>query len=470
MSYLLRRSFWFVITFLLISLLAFGLSKLAPGDPIEIYLKENPMDMGGNREQRAQQYRELNRQLGLDKPPFYFAIHAKAYSDTMYRIALPDKRDVLLSLSARYGNWTVAQHYFASLLRAEQELRQLPDSLQRGTAYPATLQQLQQLQRETDPERLAYHFDQIRQALHMDTVLLQSIQATWQHIQSQRQQLETQQRPGWLWIPQLTWYGADNQYHQYLTNFFRGDMGSSYRDGRPVAKRIGLALRWTLFINGFTLLLIFGISIPLGVFMALRRDTALDQYGSMVLFVLYSIPSFWVGTLLLILFTNPELDLKFFSITRVSELDADAGLWPWFMHYLRHSLLPIFCLTYGGLAFVTRQMRGSMLEVIRQDYIRTARAKGLQPGRIIWTHAFRNALFPLITLFANIFPALLAGSVVIEVIFNIPGMGDLMVSAINGQDWPVVYAILLLSAVLTMLGIVLSDLLYAKLDPRIRFQ
>lgn len=115
-------------------------------------------------------------------------------------------------------------------------------------------------------------------------------------------------------------------------------------------------------------------------------------------------------------------------------------------------------------------MRGGMLDVLQQDYIRTARAKGLGERKVIWKHAFRNALFPIITLFASVFPAALAGSVVIEWIYNIPGMGNLTLSAINERDWPIVYTVLMLSAILTMIGILIADVLYALLDPRVRFK
>ena len=136
----------------------------------------------------------------------------------------------------------------------------------------------------------------------------------------------------------------------------------------------------------------------------------------------------------------------------------------------RQLVLPVFCLTYGSLAFITQQMRNAMLEVLEQDFIRTARAKGLPERQVIWKHALRNALFPIITLFGAVFPAMMAGSVVIESIFNLPGMGKLAVESIRNQDWPVVYAILLLSASLTMAGLLISDWLYAMADPRVTYR
>lgn len=133
-------------------------------------------------------------------------------------------------------------------------------------------------------------------------------------------------------------------------------------------------------------------------------------------------------------------------------------------------ILPIICITYPAVAFIARQARGSMLEVLQQEYIKTARAKGLPESKVIWKHAFRNALFPLITLVASVLPAAIAGSVTIEMIYNIPGLGWTMLQSINEQDWPIVFAIMMLGAVLTITGILLSDILYALADPRIKFR
>lgn len=133
-----------------------------------------------------------------------------------------------------------------------------------------------------------------------------------------------------------------------------------------------------------------------------------------------------------------------------------------------HLVLPVLALTYGSLAFIARQLRASMLEALASDYVRTARAKGLPEQVVIWRHAFRNALFPLITLLAGVLPAAMAGSLVIETIFNIPGMGLLTIESIQNKDWPVVYALLFMTALLTIAGILLADMLYAWADPRLR--
>jgi peptide/nickel transport system permease protein len=185
--------------------------------------------------------------------------------------------------------------------------------------------------------------------------------------------------------------------------------------------------------------------------------------------VLYSLPNFWIATMLVVFFTTPEYGMDWFPSLGLGDLPPDAPFWQRFVEAGTHLVLPVFCLAYGALAFISRQVRGGMLNVIRQDYIRTAWAKGLNAQPVIWKHAFSNALFPIITMFASIFPAVFAGSVVIEVIFNIPGMGKLTVDAIFQRDWPVVYTVLMLAAVLTMTGILVADILYAIADPRVSY-
>jgi peptide/nickel transport system permease protein len=176
--------------------------------------------------------------------------------------------------------------------------------------------------------------------------------------------------------------------------------------------------------------------------------------------------------MLIVFFTSPEYGnaLHWFPAGGVTDLPKTAPFMARFWDIGYHLVLPIICVTYGSLAFIARQMRGGMLNVVKQDYIRTARAKGLEEKKIIWKHAFRNSLFPIITMFAYIFPAAIAGSVVIEVIFSIPGMGGLAYSSIIARDWPVVYTILMFAAILTMVGNLVADMLYAVADPRVTFK
>ncbi len=468
-AYLLKRLAFFLPTLLLISVLAFFLSKTAPGDPVDLYHQGGVEELGVSLKERDRIYRDTRELLNLNKPAFYLSFTTQAYPDTLYRIMRASHRQSLRSLIREYGNWPEIQEYYRSTRTLEVALQGVPDTLAPSVANRLSVI-IRSLPNESDPGRIIRQVAEADSLLAKAPALAQALQPpsrrfinAWQGVVDD----PTRQK---LYRPALHWYGFDNQYHQWLSGIFRGDFGRSYRDGQPASAKIGRALRWTLLINGLAILLAYGLAIPLGVSMAVRKDSRYDRGMTVFLFVLYSLPSFWIGTLLLILFTTPEYGLQFFSITRINDAVSGGSWWQQAGATLRQITLPVVCLVYGSLAFIARQMRGGMLEVVSKDYIRTARAKGLSDRVVIWKHAFRNALFPLITLFASLFPALLAGSVVIEYIFNIPGMGKLTVDSIRNQDWPVVYILLLLSAVVTMAGILLADIMYAVADPRVRYQ
>ncbi len=268
-------------------------------------------------------------------------------------------------------------------------------------------------------------------------------------------------------------YGLDQplyvQYGRWVKQMVTLDFGTSFRDHRPVMAKIADALPITLTLNIISILLIYLISVPIGALCALKPRTLFDRLSALVLFVLYSLPSFWVAMMLIIYLGGGDY-LNLFPIVGFTSDNADALPWyGWLGNVAWHLVLPVTCLTYGGLAFLSRFSRVSVLEVIRQDYIRTARAKGLREWRVVVHHALRNALIPLLTISSTLLPALLGGSVIIEQIFSIPGMGRLGFESVLSRDYPVIMAIAAISAFLTLLSILITDLLYAVVDPRITF-
>ena len=269
-------------------------------------------------------------------------------------------------------------------------------------------------------------------------------------------------------------YGLDKPiivgYIDWLGKFMRLDFGTSRKDGRPVATRIAEALPITLTLNIISMILIYIISIPMGIVSAVRKDSLFDRGTSLVLFILYSLPTFWVGLLLLLYLGSGEY-LNLFPLGGIhSDSAASAGVLTRLIDVGWHLVLPVATLTYGGFAFLARYTRANMLEVINQQYIMTARAKGLSEKKVVFVHAFRNSLIPLITLMATLLPGLLGGSVIVESIFSVPGMGMLAFEAILSRDIPVIMAIETIAAVLTLAGILVADLAYALVDPRIRLE
>lgn len=248
------------------------------------------------------------------------------------------------------------------------------------------------------------------------------------------------------------------------------DLGRSFIDNRPVWDKLTDRLPITLIMNFLAIVIAYGIAVPIGIKSASRPGTRSDRVTSLFLFALYSLPVFWTATLALTFLANPDF-LSIFPSSGLRSPGFSTG-WPWWKRagdYVWHLILPMMIYVYADFAFISRQMRSSMLEVIRQDFVRTARAKGLSENKVIYRHAFRNALIPLITLLTAIVPTLIGGSVIIETIFSIPGMGQLSFQAINAKDYPVIMAVFTMTAVLTLVGMLLADILYSVADPRISY-
>ena len=260
------------------------------------------------------------------------------------------------------------------------------------------------------------------------------------------------------------------QYALWIWNMGQGNFGRSTKYEAPVAPLMWEAMGVTIKLNLISLLIVYVISIPLGVHAAIRRGKPEEKAIGISLFGMFSAPSFWVATLLLFYFCNPA-NLNWFDPVGLHSqgyqdlpLNGQLRDWAW------HAVLPVICMTYSGLAMLSRFARTGMLEVIRKDYIRTARAKGLPERQVILKHALRNSLIPIVTLMAALLPGMIGGSVIIEYIFTIKGMGKLGFDAILSRDYDMIMAITTLSAVLVMFGMLLSDLLYTVVDPRISLE
>ncbi len=258
----------------------------------------------------------------------------------------------------------------------------------------------------------------------------------------------------WIWVKQIATL----------------DFGRSYKDHRPVINKIAERIPITLTLNIISTILIYLIAIPIGVYSAVSHGRFSERVSTFFLFILYSIPSFWMA-MILIFFLGGGDYWDIFPVYGI--LSPGAENYPFFkkaINFLWHIALPVFCLTYGSLAYLSRFQKGSLLEVLREDFVRTATAKGLPRHKVLLKHALRNALIPIITILAGILPAMIGGSVIIESIFSIPGIGQLGFEAVLSRDYPVIMAIATISAVLTLFGILIADLVYVLVDPRISFE
>ena len=250
------------------------------------------------------------------------------------------------------------------------------------------------------------------------------------------------------------------QYVRYMGGVVRGDLGTSITSRQPVAAQIRQRFPNTLILTVASLTVALAIAIPLGVLAAARHNTVAD-YGAMGFAMLgVAMPNFWLGLVLLIVF---GLELRWLPIRGMGPLDQ--GPWP----FLSHLILPAVTLGTSLAAILTRLTRNTMLDTLEQDYVRTARSKGLRPDRVLFRHALRNALLPVVTTAGLQFGALLGGAIIIETIFSWPGLGLLSITAIRARDLPTMQGTVLVFAICFMLVMLVTDLLYAAINPRIRY-
>lgn len=466
-KYTVKRILYFFPTLIAISFLAFGLSKCTPGDPANRCEDTSSLAAVNNCEVEYQRWAEL---FGLTGPTFYFELTSKAYPDTLHRITQKDKRENWETLISHYGNWEEISNYKNAIQATQLKLFEIPDSVEKESVKKIR-KELNFLPILSKDKVITSRLNKILTAYNNTPTLGKYLSNEIEELENSYENIKVKATHNQLYIPTIHWYGFDNQYHNWITNFMVGDFGTSYITSRPVASEIKDAICWTFIMMILAIIVAYLTAIPLGVFSAKNRGLRFDKITTVILFMLYSLPTFWIATMLIVFFTTPEYGAwtDIFPSIGLGDLPSDAPFWNRFLETASHLILPVFCISYNALAFISRQMRGGMLNVIQQDYIRTAKAKGLDENQIIWKHAFRNSLFPIITLFASLFPAVLAGSVVIEVIFNIPGMGKLTLASILNENYPVVFAILMLAAVMTMIGMLVADILYALADPRISF-
>ncbi|MDD4203355.1 MAG: ABC transporter permease [Candidatus Omnitrophica bacterium] len=266
-------------------------------------------------------------------------------------------------------------------------------------------------------------------------------------------------------------YGLDKplyeQYADWLTRFLKFDFGKSFVDGTNAIDKVGRCLPVTLCINFLTIIFIFLVSIPLGVRSAVYRGGNFDRLTTIIVFIFFAIPGFWLALLLIELF---GVRLELLPVSGLMSIDFEYfTVFQKIVDISKHLFLPVIVGGLGAIAGLSRYIKQKMVEQLNEDYVRTAIAKGLPENQVIYKHALSNAMIPIITIIGLSIPALISGSVIIETIFNIPGMGRLMVNSVFARDYNVIMCGLVISAILTLLGNLIADILYAYADPRIRY-
>lgn len=482
-AYVLRRLLVMIPTFFGISLVIFAVLNLAPGRPGS--QQSADLAVSARSEQSEESYRIFREQFDLDKPVLFNTRFALSRDEVLkdVRVAAGAIQGTAAEKIAAhnqledYGNYAVP--HLISIMREADAAHSI--GVRDAAVY---------FLRIAAPRRLLHPFDKhpnratraYNEEVHAEEGELRQLRYPLDAPEDEKRRVVT----GWM-----KWYDAhasrfrhgfrdeisilflDTRFARYWSNLLAFDFGVSLVNREPVLATLISKLKYSLSLSVTSLVLAYLIAIPLGVFSAVRKDSPADRVLTLVLFMLYSLPSFFVATLLLYFFSEgsdfPSLrwfPTGGFRSVGASEMTTLGSI----RDLLWHLALPLLCLTYGSLAALSRYMRTGLLDVIRADYVRTARAKGLPEISVIGKHALRNGLLPILTLLAGLLPAILGGSVIIEYIFGIPGMGLWVVDSIYQRDYNVVLIVELFSTILVLVGILLTDLSYALVDPRIRYE
>jgi peptide/nickel transport system permease protein len=491
LTYIFKRILLFIPTLFVITLLGFIISVNAPGNPVErmVSAAESGGEVSSQTKNQEEQTKFWTKKLGLDLPVFYVSLTSLAHPDTLHKVYDRNEREALDRLIYQYGNWPEIQAYYSCVNAFEKlPFRAAADSIiSKGTDADKNkiIDAINAIKAGAVNLKASYDAAVIENQLQTISHLLMAYPSfsdarqAFTKVRANYRSVITNATPWKNYIPKLIFHPY-NQYHRWLfgdggtysRGLLHGDFGTSYVTKQPISDVIFSKLGWTLLFSCLSVILAYLVSIPVGVNAAAKKGSRSDKTSSLILFILYSIPSFWLATLLLMTFANPDV-LHWFPASGVKPVTGyagGAGFWDKVKASAPYIVLPAICYTYSSFAFLSRTMRVSMLEALGQDYIRTARAKGLTDTQVNWKHAFRNALFPIITVFGSVFPAVISGSVILETIFTIPGMGSEAINAIQDNNYPMIIAVLTITSVLTLIGFLISDILYAVVDPRISYK
>lgn len=403
-------------------------------------------------QQAENQKQELRRQLGLHLPSFYFRLTSATIPSEWPMHLSPTHRKTVEAWAMRTGDYTGSLNLLNHLKDARNaSTGQVSLGFQQCLAHKELQQVKHALQQmEVDEEFKGEHLSKF-----VDEV---------NHLLAQSNAN--------AWVPVIRFYGQ-NQFHQWLfgngddaKGILLGDFGTSYVQKLPVTQILAEKIRWSFVLGFIALLLAFGFGVPVGIWLAKHR---LGNSIMSWLYLIYAIPSFWLATLLLMFFANPDY-LNWFPIGGVEPISGFASNLSWWDRLIAtipHTILPLLCFSYGSIIYISRISKQSATDILNANFIRAAMLRGVPQKRYWRYYVLKNAILPIITILGAVLPSLVAGSVIIETIFDIPGMGNQLFTAAKKADMPIVMSITLIMALLSVLGYQLADRLYQWVDPRI---
>ncbi len=441
---------WLLVT------LVFLLSRLLVGAPgaEQILQGDGGYYSKGSTASRELAYKSYLKRTGQDVPLFYFSVQPAPEPDSLYLIYPESHRAFLKKLYWQYGNSQAVSDYFNSIKTLEQATT--PD--QERNLY------IERLYSATEPNEIREAIISLPQLNFDNTANTHTLK-----LKSAAGTLLNHERAYAFLLPSFRWHGSANQYHTWLMSALQGDLGKSYRDGRPVNEIISEAVANTWWLILASILIAFIVSLELGMLLIMPGSITLRKFILPILFILDSIPLFLLALILLVLLATPTF-IQLFPVYGLG-YDMQMGT-SWFERIritTQYMALPAICLILSNIPYLTNLIYRSFSEENRKDYARTAKAKGFSARQIIRKQLMKNTLLPTITVLSDALPALVAGAIVVETIFAIPGIGRLTVDAVLGRDYPVIIAIVMLVAVFRVILYLLADICYSLADPRIKY-
>lgn len=454
---ILRSVFTLLLSLLLLILAAHFILINIPGDPASHFASSSENKSASQEADESIQ--QAIRKRGLHLPDFYFSIHSEVLPPLYSETYNPDEKRNIKQMAYYFGNTQKVESFIKQLKHCQSQFSDDSSQLlfrQMMTDYCST-----QNNSATALHKLI-NANPEKESL----VLLYNLQ---KEMHQQRKSLRK-------FIPAFSFH-PKNRFDQYLfgdnenaKGVLHGSFGTSWQTRMPVSEMIFSGFKWTFLLSALALMTSLILSIFIGMKAGASAGSVFDKFSSQTLFILYSIPVFWLAILLQMLFSNPHLLnwLPASGVQPAGGFQEGKYFFSRLISIIPYLILPLVCFVIPSMAFMARTIRAATGEIMQQDFIRTARAKGLSEKTILYKHVFRNVLLPSITLFAVAWPALLSGSVIIETIFSIPGMGLLTFQAVQQQDYPVLAGVFITTGAITLTTFSLADILYRVADPRLK--
>lgn len=455
----------------MLAVLVFFLSTLSPGDRVTAYLDLTGTVYEDTDQLNEQEYKNIAKSLNLELPLFYFSIIPKLYPSNYHENVIPAKKKLTKSLLLNGGGTNDINNYFLYLDKVKEDIQNLNDSMKMIPQIKTFSNNIYQIYQSESFEEFQHHsidLEKLNQNIDLNFPI--EMNENIKNFKEVIYDIKITKPKTSSFIPKFLWHGSNNQFHKWFGNILDFNFGVSIIDGQAVSKKISKSLKWTLIYIFIAYILTFGLAIPLGIYIAYNHKKKIAKFLSMKFMAFYSIPLFWMATLAVIFFTSSEVIslLNIFPSIGIGHISSKMSLSQQIAIAAPHLILPAIVIAIHSGAYLSTLIKRNMLKEMKKKYYIALISRGLSRKKVILKHIFPNSILPLITIIVVGLPASLAGSVIIEVIFNIPGMGRLLYDSILKYDWNVVYAIVLLIGVATYISYVIGDILYTYFNPKIK--